>query len=208
MRLWNWFKSLFAPKPPVTAGDIVGNKTVSQKHYAGNFWGAPWMKFFFDNIWKDEFKYDKFWSGFWKYSGKSYNTVVGSTYAWCMNGVNAALGMFGFKTTMSPMAVSLKKYGQLAGGYWFGAPCHIEHASGGNHVFFFLFWYDKAKNQAACAGFNQSNTSNITIYDFDKEKLTPPRWPSGHPPGVEVSRAEFEKAFPQYAKYTMSGSTR
>lgn len=200
---------LFGNKKTIVEPMAKVNTPIEKALNASNYYGAKWTKFFFDNYMKDEVTYDKFWSQFWKHSGTNYKTVIGKTWAWCMLGVNACLNFAGLPTTMSPMAASAAKYGKKAGGWWFGSIGHKKDPeSGQNHTFLFLFWYDKSKNQAACAGFNQNNTSNITIYDFDYEVESDPRWPVGVADGREVTREEFEKAFPKFTNYSFSQHTR
>lgn len=216
MKLWEWLKSLFTKKTPVVQPlpkvNTPVKPVVDDRLSAKNYFGSPQVKWLF-KYWKWS-EHDAEQSSIlskiiWKISGlPSYGSIKGSSNAWCEAIQNGADVGAGYKGTGRADAVSGGKWGWKCPP-WFGARAPIRHPSGGYHDTRFLFWYDESKKWAACLGGNQSDELNITIYDFSKENLWAGfRWADGQPDGRVVTRAEFEKAFPQYAKYKFSGSTR
>ena len=173
------------------------------------YFGAPWMKFMFDRLGWTEFSHTRELSEGWKYVGLSkFKTVIGSTYAWCAMIVQSAMRSVGLKGSGSAAAKSYKDWAYKASDWWFGSAIHMKHASGGNHVGFFICWYDKAKTKAVICGGNQSNALNLTIFDFNKEIESTPRWPHAQGGGQVVSLAQFQKVWPNIKIRGASGSTR
>lgn len=160
-----------------------------------------------------EFSHDKELAKFcWPPSKFKSNSVIGSQNAWCEGGQNGMWWNEYEQSSFTPAAVGSKDVGIEADDYWFGCRVHTKHKGGGNHAFAPLYWEDKAKKLLACAGFNQNNAVNITIYNVSGNKnghdeLSPPRWPKGVPKGRMMTKAEVQLLIKNAGVQT-GGSTR
>lgn len=148
----------------------------------------------------------------WPPSNYDSNTVIGSDNAWCEGFQNGMWWNEYQQTSKTPAAVGSKNVGIEADDYWFGCRVHVRHAGGGNHATEVLYCVDKTKKIYACAGGNQNNAANITVYNFSGNKNghdepSKPRWPKGIPKGRVMSEAEVKQLM-KSANVVVGGSTR
>ena len=148
----------------------------------------------------------------WPPSRFDSDTVIGTQNAWCEGDQNGMWWEQYKQSSYTPAAVGSKNVGIEADDYWFGCRVHVRHKSGGNHATAPLYCVDKAKNLWACAGGNQNNAMNITIYNMSGnakgyDQMSTPRWPKGVPKGRVMTEEQVKKLI-KSAGIVVGGSTR
>lgn len=182
-----------------------------------DYFGAPWVGAYIHLLGKHETdpELNAALVPEWSKEGlPQFKTLAGNDHAWCSVLVNASFRRVGIKPTNSAMAMSWRTFGVRAGGWWFGAPCSMQHRSGGNHVGFFLYWIDQAKGLAAFYSGNSGNRLCVAQYNFSghakghDEVRNGPRWPEGWPDGQELSKDDVLRVYPHLKVGGTAESTR
>lgn len=213
---------------PVTTGladkfDLIGINVKAKPvvtptpQPSGDYFGATWIGAYIEFLGKHETDaaLNKALVPEWSKHGlPQFKTLAGNDHAWCAILVGGSLRKAGIKPTNSAMASSYRTWGKRAGGWWFGAPCSMQHPSGGNHVGFFLYWIDKSKGLAAFYSGNSGNRLCVAVYNFSghasghDEVKGGARWPEGWPDGKELTQHEVLSVYPHLKIGGTSESTR
>lgn len=182
---------------------------------SGDFFGAPWIGSFIHLLGRSETdsQLNAELVPEWKNLGlPGFKTLAGNDHAWCALFGNASYRKQGIKGSGSAAAAKVRNWGAECP-YWFGASLGINHASGGDHETFFLYWVDQAKKLAACYGGNQSNKLSVAQYNLSGNKaghdevINGPRFPTGWK-GQSVAMADVLAKYPQLKVGGVAGSTR
>lgn len=142
----------------------------------------------------------------------SFKTLAGNDHAWCSVLVNASFRKVGIVPTNSAAAASWRTWGVVCP-YWFGAVISMQHAGGGNHVGFFLYWIDEKKKIAAIYSGNSGNRLCVAAYDLsgvgrgNKVMGGGPRAPKGWV-GQSPTMAQVLAKYPQLKVGGTSETTR
>lgn len=180
-----------------------------------DFFGAPWIGSFIHLLGLSETdpKLNAELVPYWAKVGlPQFKTLAGNDHAWCALFGNAAYLKQGIKGSGSAAAAKVRQWGKECP-WWFGASLGINHASGGDHETFFLYWVDEGKRLAACFGGNQSNKLSVAQYNLSGNKnghdevINGPRFPIGWN-GQTVSMADVLAKYPQLKVGGVAGSTR
>lgn len=181
---------------------------------SGDFFGARWIGVDLDLLGVDEWneelnrRYVPEWA---KLGLPDYKTLVGNRHAWCVVRGTKAMRQVGVNVKgLTAAASSATKYGRKCP-FWFGCILDIQHASGGRHFCFFLYWIDEAKGICATLDGNRGNKFAVvrtTLAKGSDKLVGGPRWPTGEPDGQLVTMAQVLAKYPFLKVGNVGGGTR
>lgn len=182
---------------------------------AGGFFGARWMGLDLEllGLHETDKRLVERYEPEWKNVGlPGFKGLAGNSRAWCsIRGTSVLRRSKVNVKGLTAGAASWSKWGRKCP-FWFGAALDIQHAGGGRHICFFLYWIDEKKGICATLDGNRGNRFCVarTVLAKGADRLvTGPRWSNEEPDGQLVTMSEVLAAYPFFkVGGTASDSTR